>query len=50
MAGWAAGSDPSRLRRWFQNIRKRQVKAPKVYLRDSGILHALLSAQPARTG
>jgi predicted AAA+ superfamily ATPase len=27
---------------WFENLGKRQVKAPKVYLRDSGILHALL--------
>lgn len=27
---------------WHENLRKRQVKAPKVYLRDSGILHALL--------
>jgi hypothetical protein len=27
---------------WFENIRKRQVKAPKVYIRDSGILHSLL--------
>lgn len=27
---------------WFENIRKRQVKAPKVYIRDSGILHTLL--------
>jgi predicted AAA+ superfamily ATPase len=27
---------------WFENIGKRQVKAPKVYMRDSGILHALL--------
>jgi len=27
---------------WFGNIRKRQVKAPKIYVRDSGILHALL--------
>ncbi len=27
---------------WFENLRKRQVKAPKVYLRDSGILHTLL--------
>ena len=24
---------------WFANIRKRQVKAPKIYFRDSGILH-----------
>jgi len=27
---------------WFENLRKRQVKAPKIYLRDSGLLHALL--------
>ena len=27
---------------WFENIGKRQVKAPKIYIRDSGILHALL--------
>ncbi|UCD81353.1 MAG: ATP-binding protein [Desulfobacterales bacterium] len=27
---------------WFENIRKRQVKAPKIYIRDSGVLHALL--------
>lgn len=27
---------------WFENIAKRQVKAPKVYIRDSGLLHALL--------
>ena len=27
---------------WFENIRKRQVKAPKIYIRDSGLLHALL--------
>jgi len=30
---------------WFENIRKRQVKAPKVYIRDSGVLHALLQLQ-----
>jgi len=28
---------------WFENIGKRQVKAPKVYLRDSGLLHSLLN-------
>jgi uncharacterized protein len=28
---------------WFENLSKRQVKAPKVYIRDSGILHTLLS-------
>jgi predicted AAA+ superfamily ATPase len=27
---------------WFENIRKRQVRAPKTYIRDSGILNALL--------
>ena len=27
---------------WFENLGKRQVKAPKFYLRDSGLLHALL--------
>lgn len=27
---------------WFENLGKRQVKAPKVYISDSGILHALL--------
>jgi predicted AAA+ superfamily ATPase len=30
------------LRPWFENLAKRQVKAPKVYVRDSGLLHALL--------
>lgn len=27
---------------WHVNIKKRQVKAPKLYIRDTGILHALL--------
>lgn len=27
---------------WFANISKRQVKSPKLYLRDSGVLHTLL--------
>lgn len=30
------------LQPWYANIGKRQVKAPKVYLRDTGILHSLL--------
>ena len=30
------------LQPWFVNIAKRQTRAPKVYLRDSGLLHALL--------
>jgi predicted AAA+ superfamily ATPase len=28
---------------WFENLGKRQVKAPKIYVRDSGLLHTLLS-------
>ena len=31
-----------RLPPWFENAGKRVVKAPKIYLRDSGLLHALL--------
>jgi uncharacterized protein len=31
------------LQPWFVNIGKRLVKKPKVYIRDSGILHSLLS-------
>ena len=31
------------LQPWYENIGKRQVKAPKIYLRDSGLLHHLLS-------
>lgn len=27
---------------WFENLGKRQVKSPKVYVADSGLLHALL--------
>jgi predicted AAA+ superfamily ATPase len=30
---------------WFENLRKRQVKAPKIYIRDSGIFHALLQLE-----
>lgn len=30
---------------WFENLAKRQVKAPKIYLRDSGILHSLLQIE-----
>lgn len=28
---------------WSENIKKRQVRSPKIYFRDSGILHALLN-------
>lgn len=30
---------------WHANIKKRQVKAPKIYIRDTGILHALLGVK-----
>ncbi|MBM3523567.1 MAG: ATP-binding protein [Alphaproteobacteria bacterium] len=33
---------------WFENLGKRQVKAPKVYVRDSGLLHALLGIGTTR--
>lgn len=36
------------LQPWHENLSKRQVKAPKVYLRDSGILHALLGLSTER--
>ena len=36
------------LQPWHENISKRQVKAPRVYLRDSGLLHALLNLPSQR--
>lgn len=30
------------LQPWHENLKKRQVKSPKVYVRDAGLLHALL--------
>ena len=30
------------LQPWYENVGKRQVKAPKIYFRDSGLLHALM--------
>jgi predicted AAA+ superfamily ATPase len=30
------------LQPWHTNLKKRQVKSPKIYFRDSGLLHALL--------
>ena len=32
---------------WFENLSKRQVKAPKIYIRDSGLLHTLLQLHSA---
>ena len=34
-----------RLRPWFGNIAKRLVKTPRLYWRDSGLLHSLLNGQ-----
>lgn len=31
------------LQPWHENIGKRQIKSPKIYFRDSGLLHSLLS-------
>ena len=36
------------LQPWHENLKKRQVKSPKVYLRDSGLLHALLGLKVDR--
>jgi uncharacterized protein len=33
------------LQPWFVNIMKRQVKSPKIYFRDSGLLHQLLGIE-----
>ena len=33
---------------WFENLGKRLVRSPKVYLRDSGILHFLLGLEASR--
>ena len=32
---------------WFANIRKRQVKSPRIYVRDTGLLHTLLTLETA---
>lgn len=34
-----------RLQPWHENLKKRQVKSPKVFFRDSGLLHQLLGIQ-----
>jgi uncharacterized protein len=33
------------LQPWYENLGKRQVKSPKVYITDSGLLHALLDLE-----
>lgn len=40
---WLTGTFMVRqLQPWFENLGKRQVKAPKIYFRDTGLLHELL--------
>ncbi len=36
------------LRPWFENISKRQVRSPKVFIRDTGLLHGLLGIRNER--
>lgn len=36
------------LRPWHENIKKRQVKRPKIYFRDSGIFHSMLAIENKR--
>lgn len=36
------------MRPWYYNTKKRLVKRPKIYFRDTGILHALLSLEGKR--
>lgn len=36
------------LQPWYANLAKRQVKSPKVYIRDTGLLHALLGIRTAQ--
>ena len=37
------------LQPWLPNLKKRLVKSPKVYLRDSGLLHSLLQIEDIRS-
>lgn len=32
---------------WVENLRKRQIRSPRIYLRDTGLLHALLDIADA---
>lgn len=36
------------LQPWYANVKKRQVKSPKIYIADSGLVHALLGLQTHR--
>jgi predicted AAA+ superfamily ATPase len=37
------------LKPWFSNIKKRQVKLPKIYIRDSGMFHYLMDIKNKET-
>ena len=37
-----------RLNPWFANLKKRQVRSPRIFVRDSGLLHALLGIRSER--
>ncbi|MBL8695872.1 MAG: ATP-binding protein [Planctomycetes bacterium] len=37
------------LQPWYEDISKRQVKSPKIYIRDSGVLHTLLGLPSSST-
>lgn len=37
------------LQPWFVNMKKRQVKSPKVFIRDSGLLHQLLGLETEKS-
>lgn len=39
----------NQLQPWYENISKRQVKAPKLYFRDTGLLHGLLNLPDLNT-
>lgn len=35
----------NQLNPWYENVGKRQVKSPRIYVADSGLLHALLDIE-----
>lgn len=37
------------LQPWFENVGKRQVKSPRLYFRDTGVLHSLLDIDSAKS-
>ena len=39
----------TQLQPWHENLRRRQVRSPKIYVRDSGLLHSLLGIDDRRS-